>query len=186
MPCLLVRPPRKKARVQPPWEIHRERRRELAEERAKTETAEEKKRRMARIELAMAIEPKAGKGTEVFRWLEDVNTGKRVRHWVGKKKKNKTLRKYAPTQRFYCSVTDQWDVCTSYDSDAPKPYDSDDDSHPGWSGPEDNDNDDSRNGRPPASVGSRCVESQYNYYDESQFPVDFDDPPLLPPDFQCR
>ncbi len=78
---------------------------------------------MERIDRARDL--KVEKRTKVFRWLEDVNTGVRARNLVGKKKKNKTLRKYARSQMFYSSVTDEWDVCTAYDSDAPKPDDSD-------------------------------------------------------------
>lgn len=168
-------PPRKKARLEPKWKSHLDARIKLEELSRRYEAPEGMALRLKRIEDANQL--KIQQGASVFRWIEDMYTGERKQNKVGKRKKNKTLRKYAPSQIYYWSYCDEWDVCTDFDPDAIQPEGSDDESRDGWDDPEADE--DFPVMLPPAR--SKNLSHRQSRYHNSYQP-DFD-PSLNEPDF---
>ncbi|KAK6992239.1 hypothetical protein R3P38DRAFT_2570986 [Favolaschia claudopus] len=106
------------------------RRRAEGEKAEASETPENRRKRLDRLAHASKGNPPGRKGARVFVWEESLECpGFFIRHAMNRTNAADSWEEYTPTQRFYNSWRDEWDLCTALDPGAEpeqEPYDEDD------------------------------------------------------------
>jgi hypothetical protein len=108
------------------WRSYFERRKMKQSELEMVESFSQKQKRLAREAHSRTGEAPGKKGALVFYWVKH-DSGFRFRRQVPRVDVAELWEEYAPTQRRYDGFTDEWDICTEFDSGAVGQEDKDED-----------------------------------------------------------